>query len=383
MKKPILQKNVLNLKFPAYMFCFFIALLLLSFQLSAQKKVAKPTKPKKVKKITTTPYVPAPLFTSDEVLHFTLTGKLREIFSDRADQGVSYHPVLMQFKRKDSTVSVPLMVRSRGHFRRKEENCAMAPLMLNFEKVAKLKSTVFEKQDKLKLVTPCKNDDHVIREYLVYKIYNLFTPYSFKARLAQVEFQDSLKKRKTETRYCILIEDEVRMAKRNSMFLWDKKMVYAEALRRDEFTCTAMFQYLIGNTDWSVPYLHNIKLLYKDSSSVPLAIPYDFDHSGIVDAPYALPPEQLGISSVRERIYRGYCQDKSAFTEMIALFNKKKEDIYKVYTTCALLDARYIKNTVRYLDEFYKTINNPRDAERQFSDPCRKKERVIIKGYDE
>jgi hypothetical protein len=143
-----------------------------------------------------------------------------------------------------------------------------------------------------------------------------------------------------------------------------------------------MFQYMIGNTDWSLPFLHNIKLLYKDSSSIPVAVPYDFDHSGIVDAPYAMPPEQLGIASVRERIYRGYCQDKSDFTAMIALFNKHKDDLYKIYTSCTLLDAKSIKNTVRYLDDFYKTINNPREADRELSDPCRKKERIIIKGYE-
>jgi hypothetical protein len=361
--------------------CFFF-LLFLSLQVHGQKKVVKQPKIQKVKKVKTTPYVPGPLFNSDEVLQFKLIGRLRDIFSDRADGEVSYHAMRMQFKNKDSIVSVPLAARCRGHFRRKQENCAMPPLMLNFEKVARLRSTVFEKQDKLKLVTPCRNDDHVVREYLVYKLYNLFTPYSFKARLAHVEFQDSLQKRKTETRYCILIEDEDRLAKRNNMILWDKKMVYSEAVKKEEFTCTAMFQYLIGNTDWSVPYLHNIKLLFKDSTAVPVAVPYDFDHSGIVDAPYALPPEQLGIASVRERIYRGYCQDKSAFANMIATFNKMKDDIYKVYTSCTLLEAKYVKNTIRYLDDFYKTINNPKDMEKEFTDPCRKKERIIIRGFD-
>jgi hypothetical protein len=254
---------------------------------------------------------------------------------------------------------------------------------LNIDKAARLKGTEFEKQDKLKLVTPCKSDDYVIREYLAYKIYNLLTPYSFKARLVQVEFEDSIRKRKVETHYGILIEDEDKLARRSGAFLWDKKMVFMEHLRHPEFTIMAVFQYLIGNTDWSVPYLHNIKLLYKDSSAIPIGVPYDFDHSGIVNASYANPPELLNLPSVRNRVYRGYCQNKHDFTSTIAVFNKLKDDIYKIYTSCTLLDEKYIKSTIKYLDEFYKTINTPREAEREFSDPCRRKNNIVIKGYED
>lgn len=383
MKKLILPSVLFGRSLLMQLLWLISMLLFFSFQLPAQKKVIKLPKPKKEKKATTTRYVPGPLFDSEEVLQFKLTGRLREIFNDRAIDKVSYHQMLMQFKSKDSMVAVPLMVKARGHFRRRQENCTMPPLLLNIEKVARLKSTLFEKQDKLKLVTPCKNEDYVIREYLVYKIYNLLSPNSFKARLVQVEFEDSVQRRKSETHYCILIEDEGRLAKRKGMFLWDKKMVFMENTLHNEFTKMAVFQYLIGNTDWSVPYLHNIKLLYKDSSAVPIAVPYDFDHSGIVNASYAEPPEQLGLSSVRNRLYRGYCQNKTEFSEALTLFNKLKDDIYKIYTSCTLLDAKYIKSTVKYLDDFYTVINSPRDADREFTDPCRKKNSIIIKGYDE
>jgi hypothetical protein len=383
MEKLGLQRIVFSQKLLIQLLWFFLALLFFSLQLHAQKKVIKPPKPMKEKKITTTPYVPGPLFDTDEVLQFKLRGRLRELLNDRAIDRVSYHQMVMQFKKKDSVVEVPLTVKARGHFRRRQENCSMPPLLLNIDKVARLKSTEFEKQDKLKLVTPCKNDDYVIREYLVYKIYNLLTPYGFKARLVKVEFEDSVQKRKTETHYCILIEDEGKLAKRNGMFLWDKKMVFMENVRHDEFMKMAVFEYLIGNTDWSVPYLHNVKLLYKDSSAIPIAVPYDFDHSGIVNASYANPPEQFGLPSVRNRLYRGYCQHHTDFTATIALFNKLKEDIYKIYSSCTLLDPKYIKSTLKYLDEFYEVINTPREAGREFTDPCRRKNNIVIRGYDE
>ncbi len=369
--------------FLLYLVIFF-CILFSAVPVNAQQKIARP---KKIKKVNTEksklPYSAGPLFDDEEVLRLKLSGRLREILSDRGET-VSYHPMLLQYKKKDSTmISIPLQVRSRGHFRRRKENCAMPPLLLNIVKSAKLKSTLFEKQDKLKLVTPCKGDEYVIQEYLVYKLYNLLTPKSFKARLVQVEFEDSLQKRKTETKYCILVEDENRVAKRNGSLLANTKMISMQALNPDEFTRVAVFQFMIGNTDWSVPYLHNIKLIKKDSMHIPVAIPYDFDHSGIVSTPYAMPPEQLNLSSVRERLYRGYCQNKSAFNDVIAEFNRLKNDIYKVYTSCTLLEPKYVKTTTRYLDEFYKIINNPKTVERVFTEPCRATERIVIQGYDE
>src|SRR6266516_6714340 len=112
-----------------------------------------------------------------------------------------------------------------------------------------------------------------------------------------------------------------------------------------------------GNTDWSVPYLQNIKLITSDSTTALFAVPYDFDHAGIVDAPYAGAAPELEISSIRERIYRGYCEkDKKLFAETFELFNKFKVDFYKVYTTCSLLSDKYIRSTTKFLNDFYKVI---------------------------
>jgi hypothetical protein len=321
------------------------------------------------------------LFNNDTIFHFKLTGKLRELFNDRNDNA-TYHPMLLQYKSKDSSiVSIPLKIKTRGNFRRSVENCSMPPLLLNFPKKEILRSTVFEKQDKLKLVVPCGDDEYVIREYLVYKLYNLLTNKSFRARLVRVDFEDSLKRRKTETHYGILLEDENQVAKRNECFLLNRKMVPMENTDKDEFIKMTVFQYMIGNTDWSVPYLHNIKLMCKDSVSVPYTVPYDFDYAGIVNTPYAIPTPELGIFSVQERLYRGYClADKKELDEVFALFNHLKNDFCSVYTNCSLLNPKYVKATIRYLDDFYKIINNKKAIETEFATPCGEKGKVIIKG---
>ena len=148
----------------------------------------------------------------------------------------------------------------------------------------------------------------------------------------------------------------------------------------------AMFEYLIGNTDWSLQYQQNIKLIARDSLSVPYTVPYDFDHAGMVNAPYALPAEELQMRSVRERRYRGYCiTDMKQFAETFALYNSLKNDIYKLYTSCQLLDAKSIKAATQYLDEFYNTINNEKKIASEFGYPCDKNGtgNVIIKGLKE
>ncbi len=323
----------------------------------------------------------AGLFEEDDLLHFKLTGRLNDLYTDRK-QDMVYHPLLLEYRSKDSSLhSIHIRSKARGNFRRLRENCKLPPLMLNFPKTAKMANTIFNKQNKLKLVMPCQGDEYVIREWLVYKLYNLFTEKSFKARLVEVEFEDSAAQRKTETHYCILLEDETALATRNRGTLVNARQLPMERTDRMEFTKMAVFQYMIANTDWSVPYMQNIKILSTDSSKNPYAVPYDFDHAGIVNAPYAGAAPELEISSILERIYRGYCNPvKMDFIETFDLFNQKKDSIYNIYTNCTYLNSKYIKFVTRFLDDFYKIINNNKSIEEVFEKPCRTNVRVELKG---
>ncbi|MEP6616560.1 MAG: hypothetical protein ABJA57_08280 [Ginsengibacter sp.] len=355
----------------------FLLAVLTSFSVHAQKKAKNPEKKKQFAALRDY------LFESDEILHFKLTGRLTNLYNDRY-KNIAYHPMLMQYKLNDTAATVNLKVKTRGNFRRRRENCKMPPLMLNFPGNKKLTGTPFENQKRLKLVVPCQGDEYVIREYLVYKMYNLLTDRSFKARLVQVEFEDSASKKDPETHYCFLLEDENRVADRNKSFVWYRKMYPMRATNRAEFTKMAVFEYMIGNTDWSVPYMQNIRLITSDTTRAPYAVPYDFDHAGIVDAPYAGPAPELEISSTRERIYRGFCEkDKKAFAETFALFNKLKDDFYKLYTDNHLLSDKYIKSTIKFLNDFYKVINNDRAIETEFGNPCNTEVRIELKGLED
>jgi hypothetical protein len=322
-----------------------------------------------------------PLFHSDEVLHFTLSGNLYELYRDISENN-SYHPVLLQYKDADSNiVNIPIRVKTRGHFRRQKGECNMPPLLLDFPKDDSTKNTVFAHQKKLKLVVPCTGDEYVIREYLVYKLYNLISPKSFRDRLAMVTFQDSSNRKKTETHYCFLLEDEKEMAARNDCFVWKKKLLDMRNTDPDEFRKMAVFQYLIGNTDWGVAFLQNIVLITSDTLMAPYTVAYDFDQAGIVDAPYAVPHQELGIPSVLTRLYRGYCEtDLHNFDSTFALFNRLKPEFYAIYDSCSLLPSKYKKFVDRFLDGFYKTINNERDIKKEFGNPCNSDTHIEIKG---
>ncbi|MEO5583008.1 MAG: hypothetical protein ABIR66_09960 [Saprospiraceae bacterium] len=326
------------------------------------------------------------LFDSDEILNITLKGNVRELLNDRTNPVPKNFPLELLIRNMDSAIlSTPVQVKTRGHFRRMKENCNYPPLLIQFEDTNNkgiYKRTIFGEQKKLKLVMPCKGMEYTVREWLVYKMYNLVTPLSFKARLVQVTLEDAKAKKPVEPFYGILLEEEEQMAKRNQMVLVEKK-IQPQHAQVKPFLTMAVFEYMIGNTDWSVQYLQNTKLVAKDSLARPIIIPYDFDHSGIVSAPYALPAPELQMSSVRERRYRGYCiQGLNQFDDILALFNQLKDKMYALYTTSKLLDARSIKSSIQFLDEFYSNINNPKAWQKDFSYPCDKNGtgNVVIKG---
>lgn len=357
-----------------YLLSFLFACMALPLVSLSQKDIARPVSQESTGES-------SQLFASEQILSLKLSGNINALFKDRSDNS-SYHPLLLQYYMPDSTlVSLAIRAKTRGHFRKDKRNCKMPPILLDFPKEAVTKNTLFDHQVKLKLVVPCQGDDYVIKEWLIYKLYNLISQNSFKARLALVEFDDSLNREKKETHYCFLLEDEKQMAKRNDCFVVKTKMLDMRNTKIVDFRKMAVFQYMIGNTDWGIPYLQNIVLITPDSLMAPIPVPYDFDHAGIVAASYAAPAPELQLSSTRDRLYRGYCEKNiEDFKPTFQLFDSLKNEIYAVYTECPLLTGKYIKFATNYLDDFYKTINSSRLAEFEFSKPCRTDVRVEIRG---
>jgi hypothetical protein len=325
------------------------------------------------------------LFDSDSILNITLSGDLGKLLNDRSDNSQN-HPLTLLYKEEgNKQIALSVSIKTRGHFRKLKENCTYPPLLLHFSKTDTLASSVFCTNDKLKLVMPCRGDEFIIREWLVYKLYNLVTPKSFRVRLVSIVLDDIKNKKTPVAFYGILLEEETQMALRNKAISITRKLDPSQT-DTVSFLTMAVFQYLVGNTDWSVQYLQNIKLLLPDSGRIPFAVPYDFDHAGIVQAPYALPADELKMASVLERRYRGYCiRDLKIFDDVFATFNDLKKDIYDLYSGCTLVDTKYQKFTKKFLDEFYSAINNTKKMQKDFGYPCNKygTGNVVIKGLKE
>ena len=316
----------------------------------------------------------SPLFESEEPLKFTIIIDIKTIKNDDSDDPQYSEGKLILHDESSKDINFDIKVRARGYSRRVYDFCSFPPLKLNFKK-KKVKGTVFEGQDKLKLVSYCKdmamNQDWVLEEYLIYKAYNFLTPFSFKVRLAEITYKDVNDKSREVTRYGFLIEDDDLLAERNGGKITEILMPNHDRCERKTLDIFTIFQFMIGNTDWWIvrPKIHNVKLVHIEGQPV-VPVPYDFDYCGAINAKYAVPPEILPISSVRERFFRGYCRLPGTYEKTIDIFNDQKEEIYDVYRNFEQLSEKKKKAILKYYDNFYEIINDPKQVQKKIYDNC-------------
>jgi hypothetical protein len=318
-----------------------------------------------------------PLFTDNAVLDVTITAPLTTLVRDRPREG--YVPGQLTVAAPDgSETTFDIGLRTRGHYR--FDTCAFPPLRLNFKKSA-VKGSLFAGQDKLKLVVHCENsaryEQHLLREYLAYRVLNLLTDVSFRVRLLRVTYVDSEERRKEQTRYAFLIEHKKRLAKRIGVRVLNIEETEVAALDGEYLNLTSLFQYFVGNTDFSPiagppdsTCCHNY-VLFQSGDSPITAIPYDFDQSGFVDAPYAAPDSRLRIRTVTQRLYRGRCSFNSYVDGSLAAFETMREPIYALIAMQEGLDDRTRKTLGRFIDRFYDDVGSPDRVERLILDKCR------------
>jgi len=312
-------------------------------------------------------------FAEDAIVEMTLTTDIPQMQKEKGEDMFQEATVSLRFP--DSTViEEPVRVAPRGHFRR--EYCNIPPIMVDFSNAT---SPRLSPLGKLKLVIGCGtngNDEQlVLREYLIYKIYNLLEDKSFRVRLLKVNYKDIKGRVRSFSQYAFLIEDDKDLAIRNNCIKKPKAQYATEATDRELMTKVAVFEYLISNGDWSVPVNHNIRLIYdKDNpAAFPYAVPYDFDHSGFVNASYATPNELLGTETVKERAYRGFPRKMEELQATFDIFRNKKESILSLINNFSLLQSRSKKELTEYINEFYNTINDKRQVQNIFIDNARTK----------
>jgi hypothetical protein len=304
---------------------------------------------------------PTPLFASDAPIRVTIQGPIASLASNRAE-------VPRAARMTVDGVTYPIALSPRGITRKTTDICDFPPLRVQLTGAAPAGS-LFDRQRRLKLVTHCKRaadfQQKVLLEYAAYRLYNLMTPLSFRARLANIDYLDD-SGRPYVSRVGFFIEDFDDVAKRNDMR--DAHMgslvplAQIDPLGGGRF---AVFEYMISNYDWSMraapkgeECCHNGRLLAGAANGLLTPVPYDFDYSGLVDAPYSTPPEGFPISNVRQRSYRGYCTHMAQARAVAAQISPRRAEFIGLFATIPGLDQRNQGRAASYIQVFFNDIDS-------------------------
>jgi hypothetical protein len=322
---------------------------------------------------------PDPLFIDDTVLEVRISAPLDSLMKTRPVN--EYLPGELTFTDSDgSSRTVVAGLQTRGNYRRQRDVCPFAPLRLNLKK-SEVKGTLFDKQDKLKLVTHCKDradryQQGVFREYIAYRILNLLTDVSYRVRLLKITWENTEDPDEDMLTYGFLIEPDERLAKRTGLPEFEVSRTRVANLVPAYTNLTSVFQYLLGNTDYSQiagpkdeTCCHN-STLFGDLGGKLYAVPYDFDMSGLVNAKYATPNPRFEIRSVRERLYRGRCAFNSELPATLQLIGRNKSAIYALLEERVELDKRSRTEMSRFIDAFFDVIENPERVQRELGKNC-------------
>lgn len=319
-----------------------------------------------------------PLFSRNEILNVRIEAPFRMLATERPTD--EYTTAKFSYTVEDGNeIVLDAGIRTRGNFRLRQEVCPFPPLRMNLEK-SQTRNTLFDKQDKLKIVTHCQNnspryEQAIITEYLAYRILNLLTDISYRARLVRITYVYTDVDRELEN-YAILIEHKDRLAERIGAEVMQVQRTSIDKLRPDHLNLVSVFQYFIGNTDYSPiasmageDCCHNVSL-FDVADEADYAVPYDFDLSGIVDAPHAFPNPRFHLRSVRQRLYRGRCANNGQLPASLAQFQARRDEIEALLNGQSELTAATRKSAQRFIGDFYDTISRPKSVARKLIKKC-------------
>lgn len=312
-----------------------------------------------------------PLYQKETPLAVTFAADLGRLRADK-DTNAPWRSAALAYTSDTGRITLPVKTRTRGLWRLK--NCAFPPLRLNFSG-KDTKGTVFHHLGKPKLVNYCKDTDpyeqYILQELQLYRVYRLLTPVSYRVRLLRVAYVDSASGKTAATRYAFIAEDPEQLAKRLRGAIVRTKGATADDLEPEPLALAYLFQFMIGNTDFSFNGLHNTQIIGTDDGRF-LPVAYDFDYAGAVNTVYATPDPQFKIRRVRDRRFRGYCALSAEYPKLLPLFHEKKAAIYALYRDeiGRLMDPGRVRETLEYLDEFYAMIATPASAKSSFLDDC-------------
>lgn len=319
------------------------------------------------------------LFGSHDTLALEIEAPWSEL-TRRPESGRTRRGQLRYDSATGETVRLDVTARTRGKSRL--EVCSSPLLTLEFNS-GQTTGTIFEDHRVVHLTSQCQVQSihlqYLMHEYLAYRVFALLSEHALRVRLLSVEYVDPESKRRPRPRQAFLVEDIGLAAERQGMEWHRPESVDPSTLDGEARAVFILFQYLIGNTDWSIVVgpegeacCHNAAIFRgAEEASALVPIPFDLDSAGLVDAKYIVPDPQAGVRSARQRVYRGFCDLNPHVEDATARFRAAEAEIRALFADSKELSPRSKKSTAKYLDEFFEVIGDPQKLATEILDQCR------------
>lgn len=316
------------------------------------------------------------LFATDLVLEMELYLPWDSLLSDIGEDPGYHDGTLVYYDSTGTRKEFLVEARARGNFRKNPDNCDFPPIKLKFKK-KNVAGTIFEGLKEIKMVTHCQNENleyeqYVLQEYLIYQTYSLYTPLSFKTRLARIHYMGMHGQQDSLTRFAFFIENPEDMASRNNGELLELEFAQEDKLDQEQLALMAIFNYMIINTDYSLPIMHNVVLVSRDYFEPPLPVPYDFDWSGLINIPYDS-PYVVQKSGSPERVYKGPCLKMKELLNVLSEFEQKRQQVFTLFIEFPYLDNDKKSRNIQDLHLFYIMSGNTKLIREAFIMGCKTK----------
>lgn len=304
------------------------------------------------------------LFASDSLIHLRITTDMKQLVKDKMDE--EYQPAVLEIFQNDGTIlKFDVDLRSRGNIRK--EQCYYPPVKM------KLPGDQFS-NNKLKWVISCRNSDLydqiLLKEYLIYKMYEELTDFSFRTHLCMIEYIDTGRSEKSFARYAFVIENEDALANRVGGRVYEPVLLSEKTLQKETMAIFTFFEYMIANTDWHFKNRHNVEVIAHEELRTVLVIPYDFDYSGLVHTAYAVPNESVPVTDVTIRYNKGFCIEEDIAEKTRMLFLDRKDNITEIYSNFPYFDKATAREVDQFLDDFWALMENQKRTQSVFSRGC-------------
>lgn len=296
------------------------------------------------------------LMNHEEVLELNLESNFSTLINNRRfSESLA---AKLSFKDENKIVqSWNIKIKLRGKYRRM--NCEMPPLKLDFNK-EELQERGLAKYDDLKLVTQCLADKQqakelLMKEYLTYKLYNELTDNSYRVQLVRIVYKDISTGKKSKE-WAFLIEDSAQLANRLEAKKVKRFNVPFSEFDQESLNNTILFQYMIGNSDWELGSSRNVKMFEKKGKII--LVPYDFDFSGLVDAPYAIPNPNYNLKSTKDRVLVGYSFLEYPLHANIYNVHGKRATLIKLIKEFKNLPLASRFEMIEYLNSYFLIVED-------------------------